>query len=121
MMTKVYKPFNLNEAINGSTIETRSGKKVKDCYFFDKTNSKYPLIVVVEEDGFDDIKHYSKDGRYWSHESPSDYDLVMVDEYESGIDYFHDAVNDMLAGRRPMTSNEVAKIWIESKVIDDSK
>ena len=36
---------------------------------------------------------------------------------QSSIDFFHDAVNNMLAGRRPMTSNEVAKIWLEAKNI----
>jgi len=121
-MTKVYKPFNLNEAIDSSTIETRSGKKVKEWVHFTLTNSKFPIAAVVEEeDGDDDIKHYTKDGKFWCGESYSENDLMMVDEYKSGIDYFHDAVNDMLAGRRPMTSNEVAKIWGESRVIDDSK
>jgi len=36
---------------------------------------------------------------------------------QSSVDFFHDAVNNMLAGRRPMTSNEVAKIWLEAKNI----
>ena len=36
---------------------------------------------------------------------------------QSSIDFFHDAVNNMIAGRRPMTSNEVAKIWLEAKDI----
>jgi hypothetical protein len=36
---------------------------------------------------------------------------------QSSIDFFHDAVNNMLAGRIPMTSNEVAKIWFEAKDI----
>jgi len=36
---------------------------------------------------------------------------------QSSIDFFHDAVNNMIAGRTPITSNEVAKIWLEAKDI----
>jgi hypothetical protein len=34
---------------------------------------------------------------------------------QTAVDKFHDAVNDMIARRRPMTSNEAAKIWLECK------
>jgi hypothetical protein len=37
---------------------------------------------------------------------------------QTAVDKFHDAVNDMIARRRPMTSNEVAKIWLECKEIE---
>lgn len=37
---------------------------------------------------------------------------------QTAVDKFHDAVNDMIARRRPMTSNEVAKIWLECKEME---
>jgi hypothetical protein len=37
---------------------------------------------------------------------------------QTAVDKFHDAVNDMIARRRPMTSNEVAKIWAECKEME---
>lgn len=40
---------------------------------------------------------------------------------QTAVDKFHDAVNDMIARRRPMTSNEAAKIWAECKEVEKSQ
>lgn len=37
---------------------------------------------------------------------------------QTAVDKFHDAVNDMIARIRPMTSNEAAKIWAECKEME---
>jgi hypothetical protein len=39
----------------------------------------------------------------------------MSNNKQSSVEYFHDAVNDIIANKRPCNSNEVAKILLEAK------
>ena len=46
---------------------------------------------------------------------------IKQQKTQSSIEYFHDAVNDMIARRRPINSNEVAKILIEAEKIHEQE
>jgi hypothetical protein len=41
----------------------------------------------------------------------------MSNNKQSSVEYFHDAVNDIIANKRPCNSNEVAKILLEAKAM----
>lgn len=41
----------------------------------------------------------------------------MTNNKQSSVEYFHDAVNDIIANKRPCNSNEVAKILLEAKAM----
>ena len=41
----------------------------------------------------------------------------MSNDKQSSVEYFHDAVNDIIANKRPCNSNEVAKILLEAKAM----
>ena len=45
----------------------------------------------------------------------------MSNNKQSSVEYFHDAVNDIIANKRPCNSNEVAKILLEAKAMHEEE
>jgi len=70
------KNFNLESALKGANVQTKSGKKVK---VICRTRGKI-LCMVYSNVGFymnSQIK-YNEDGTRWSPNTPSDEDLIMA-------------------------------------------
>jgi len=70
------KNFNLESALKGANVQTKSGKKVK---VICKTRGKI-LCMVYSNVGFymnSQVK-YNEDGTRWSPNTPSDEDLIMA-------------------------------------------
>jgi hypothetical protein len=70
------KNFNLESALKGANVQTKSGKKVK---VICRTRGKI-LCMVYSNVGFymnSQVK-YNEDGTRWSPNTPSDEDLVMA-------------------------------------------
>lgn len=70
------KNFNLESALKGANVQTKSGKKVK---VICRTRGKI-LCMVYSNVGFymnSQVK-YNEDGTRWSSKTPSDEDLVMA-------------------------------------------
>ena len=70
------KNFNLEAALKGANVQTKSGKKVK---VICKTRGKI-LCTVYSNVGphMDSQVKYNEDGSRWSSKSSSDEDLVMI-------------------------------------------
>ena len=70
------KNFNLESALKGANVQTKSGKKVK---VICRTRGKI-LCMVYSNVGFymnSQVK-YNEDGTRWSPNTPSDEDLIMA-------------------------------------------
>ena len=76
MTQKNYLPFNLEAALNGANVQTKSGKKVK---VICKTRGKIFCTVYSNVASYmnNQVK-YNEDGSRWSKDNPSNEDLVMV-------------------------------------------
>lgn len=72
-MEKKLKPFDLEAALNGAEVVTRSGKQVSELVYL-KTIRNSPYKVVASIDG--DLETYSDQGAYNS-DTSSELDLFM--------------------------------------------
>ena len=69
------KPFNLEKALAGEKVVTRTGKKVTSLHLLDEPID-YPLVGRVE--GELSIKTFTADGSFYTDKSHSDFDLFMA-------------------------------------------
>ena len=70
------KNFNLEVALKGVSVKTKSGKKVK---VICKTRGKIFCMVYSNAGShMNSYVKYNEDGSRWSPNSPSDEDLVMA-------------------------------------------
>lgn len=74
-MTKLI-PFNLERALAGDPMITRSGDKVTDFKYFSKTKSEFCICFTVSED--DSICLSKIDGKFLIDGNESGYDLFMA-------------------------------------------
>jgi hypothetical protein len=42
----------------------------------------------------------------------------MSNEKQTAVDLFHDKVNELIIGKKTITSNDLGKIWIECKEME---
>lgn len=80
MKKKIQKPFDIEAAKNGAKVETRDGMPVRIiCY--DKVDGIYPIIVLVNHDGYEACNGYNPDGKLFC-SGHSEHDLVIIEEVE---------------------------------------
>lgn len=80
MKKKIQKPFDAEAAKRGARVETRDGMTVRIiCY--DKVDGIYPIIALVNQDGYETCNGYTSDGKLFCHGSGK-HDLVIVEEVE---------------------------------------
>lgn len=70
------KPFNLERALAGDPVVTRSGFKVVDIYCFKKKREPFNIAYMIEK-YFNDIFFCSNDGTT-QHRDSTEYDLLMA-------------------------------------------
>ena len=67
------KPFDLEKALAGEPVVTRSGVPVTDIHYFSTAVSKYKVYTTVEGR----VLCFTETGRYYRHEE-CNYDLFMA-------------------------------------------
>ena len=95
---KRYRKFNLEQALNGAKLETREGLKVKSIHLIENTNSRNPLVVVLEDGngpGEDSIINCTINGRYWNDNCDSSLDLFIIIEPKV---YYANVYKDFFTG-----------------------
>ena len=70
------KPFNLEAALVGKHVVTRDGRKPEDIFVCSNIETKYPIIVNLENA----ILTYTLQGNYIAPETKSFFDLFMAEE-----------------------------------------
>ena len=79
MKKKIQKPFNVEAAKNGATVETRSGRSARIiCY---NKKGSYPIVALVAYGDDETYFNYNVEGKY-IRDRCSDNDLVIVEEVE---------------------------------------
>ena len=69
------KPFNLEEALNGAKVVTRSGREVTQLHKFDVKKS-HSLWGVLD----DEVASWTIKGEFWDKENNDSKDLLLVVE-----------------------------------------
>ena len=62
-------------------------------------------------------KHQFSNSQPMTFSQQTEFLKTMSNNKQSSVEYFHDAVNDIIANKRPCNSNEVAKILLEAKAM----
>jgi hypothetical protein len=98
------KPFNLDEALAGKPVLTRSGQKVSQITLIKDIDSAYPIMAVINKN----IHYFNNAG---SNPIKSDYDLFMVFEKISVWVNVYQNKKDIYLGQVYLTK----KMAIETK------
>lgn len=81
------KPFDLNEAIAGKRIITKSHLKAV-FVGYDETEEDFPVVAkIYHAPGFATDYFFTKDGRYSIFDNFTNFDLMMADERDKEIDF----------------------------------
>lgn len=98
MKKKIKKAFNVNDAQNGALVETKDGKAIRIlCY--DRIGGKYPIVALLDDDGFECCVSYTTDGELCNSDDFDNYNnnlnLIIVDEIETKFDEGNYIVSDI--------------------------
>ena len=101
------RPFDLEAAKAGKPVCTRDGRKAR-IVCFDATNkANLPFIVLIEDNGCEDIFFYGEDGKC---NRGDEYDLMMLPEKKEGwVNIFNHDNNVSWAENEIYPSEERAK------------
>ena len=91
------KAFSLEEYIKNPNrkVVTRNGRSARIICTDAKGN--YPIVVLIEEGGYDNALSYTKDGKLYVGET-NDYDLFFASEkHEGWVNVYRD-FDDMMCG-----------------------
>ena len=91
------KPFSLEEYIKNPNrkVVTRNGRSARIICTDAKGN--YPIVVLIEEGGYDNALSYTKDGKLYVGET-NDYDLFFATEkHEGWVNVYRD-FDDVMCG-----------------------
>ena len=91
------KPFNLEEYLKNQKrkVVTRNGRSARIICTDAKGN--YPIVVLIEEGGYDNALSYTKDGKLYVGET-NDYDLFFAPEkHEGWVNVYRD-FDDVMCG-----------------------
>ena len=91
------KAFSLEEYIKNPNrkVVTRNGRSARIICTDAKGN--YPIVVLIEEGGYDNALSYTKDGKLYVGET-NDYDLFFATEkHEGWVNVYRD-FDDMMCG-----------------------
>lgn len=83
------KPFNLEEALAGKPVVTKSGQKVIELHYFKGIDSKYECIIAQIE-GYVSLERFYINGNYHFNQT-SNFDLFMAEEK---IEFWHNVYLD---------------------------
>ena len=92
---KNLKPFNLEAAKAGKPVCTRDGRKAR-IICFDKQKDLYPIIALAKDnDGYETIYQYTKEGLSSVYGKSTDNDLMMLPEKKEGwINVYKNQIHD---------------------------
>ena len=91
------KPFSLDEYLKNPNrkVVTRNGRSARIICTDAKGN--YPIVVLIEEGGYDNALSYTKDGKLYVGET-NDYDLFFATEkHEGWVNVYRD-FDDVMCG-----------------------
>ena len=91
------KPFSLEEYLKNPNrkVVTRNGRSARIICTDAKGN--YPIVVLIEEGGYDNALSYTKDGKLYVGET-NDYDLFFAPEkHEGWVNVYRD-FDDVMCG-----------------------
>lgn len=100
------KPFNLEEALAGAKVVTRSGKAISQLTFFKDVINSYPLYAVIDEN----IEVFDIEGRYISDNAEHDKDLFLEVAVNKIYVNVYEGKNGLFVGHRSFTDKETAII-----------
>lgn len=85
------KPFDIELAKQGRTVQTRNGKPAR-IICFDKKSENYPILALVEsEKNCEDVCSYTNDGHLYKTNEETNLDLFMVGECKVGwVNMYYD-------------------------------
>ncbi len=84
MKQRIKKTFNVKDARNGATVETKDGHSIRIlCY--DRRCVDYPIIALVNFDKNDQVFSYNIDGILYNSTNDNK-NLIIIDEIESKFD-----------------------------------
>ena len=91
------KAFSLEEYIKNPNrkVVTRNGRSARIICTDAKGN--YPIVVLIEEGGYDNALSYTKDGKLYVGET-NDYDLFFATEKQEGWVNVYRDFDDMMCG-----------------------
>ena len=103
------KPFSLDEYLKNPNrkVVTRNGRSARIICTDAKGN--YPIVVLIEEGGYDNALSYTKDGKLYVGET-NDYDLFFAPEKHEGWlnIYRSDECGFYMRGKSPYKSKDEA-------------
>lgn len=85
------KAFNLDLAKAGAPVCTAAGQKVR-IVCWDVKDSERPLLALVDNGVYEDVRLYGEDGRFGDGEHPDD--LLMVTRRHEGWVKVHKFIDD---------------------------
>ena len=90
------KEFDIEEAKKGKPVYTRSGKKVR-IVCFDTKGVTHPIIALIDGDEYERINTYTTNGSYYSDNTNSPDDLMLLAEKKTGyINIYKDQIHDTI-------------------------
>lgn len=93
MKKRIKKTFNVKDAQNGATVETKSGNSVRIiCY--DRIGTNYPIIALVDCVDVESCLSYDIDGKLCGCEDNNE-DLIIIEEIETKFDKGDYVVSDI--------------------------
>ena len=104
------KPFSLEEYLKNQKrkVVTRNGRSARIICTDAKGN--YPIVVLIEEGGYDNALSYTKDGKLYVGET-NDYDLFFDPEkHEGWTNVYEEGTNRYLEGCICVTKEEAKRI-----------
>ena len=92
------KTFSLEEYLKNPSkkVVTREGKPVKRILCTD-ARGRYPIVALIEEDYYDNVFSYTKDGNLYDGETNL-YDLFFAPEKHEGWVNVYRCPDDMMCG-----------------------
>lgn len=111
---KSLKPFSLEAEKSGKPVCTRDERKVR-IICFDKQKDLYPIIALAKDnDGYETIYQYTKEGRSSLYGKSTDNDLMMLPKKKEGwVNVYKKEQNRYVKGLFP--SREIALNFISEK------
>ena len=101
------KPFNLEEALNGAKVVTRSGREVTQLHKFNVEKS-HSLWGVLDED----IHSWTINGEFWDKETSHSRDLLLVVEPKKfWVNMYRDELGGVYLGQKLHTVKREAESW----------
>jgi hypothetical protein len=100
------KKFDLQKALAGEPVVTRTGLKIQQLNYFDFEGILEPIVCKIE--GIESIYHFYKDGKYFNN-LMHDKDLFMAGPEKWVNIYYNEHLNHVTTGAIYETEEEAQK------------